>query len=122
MPNLLNLTAETGANLIGDDTGGASGSGAAQVTFTSSAAGGLAASFNKTAVSAPTVAVVSLDIASGASAPVLELRNQGFISAISIVFAASANWAGMGTFRVKIGDVYGHVPVLPDAVVTAAAR
>lgn len=119
MPNILNLTAETGADFIGDDTGGVAG--APQVSFRSAATEGLAANFGKTVLSSPSVAVISLNIASTASAPVFELQNQAFVSATTIITTTGAT-AGTGAIRVKYGDNYGWIPIFPSGSVTGAAR
>ena len=60
---------------------------------------------------------------SGASVPVFEFQRNAIVSAVSIVFAASGNWAGLAVVRVKKndGDTLGWIPVLPSATVTAAA-
>ncbi len=116
MSNLLNLTAETGADYVGDDA-----SNLPQVSFKSAATEGLAANFGKTVTSSATVAVVSLSIGSTASAPVFELQNQGFVSATTIAFITGAT-AGTGALRVKYGNNYGWIPILPDGTITAAAR
>lgn len=119
MVNILNLTAETGADFIGDDSGGAAG--VPQVSFKSSATVGLAANFGKIVVGSPTVAVVSFNLASTASAPVFELQNQAFVSATTIAFTTGGT-AGTGVIGVKYGDNYGWIPVLPAGAVTGAAR
>ena len=115
MANLVNLMAEAGASMLADDT---------QATLTlSNNAGGIALELNQGAVvGAPSVALLRLN-ASGASVAIMEFQRNAFVSAVSIVFAASANWAGLGGFRVKLSDgtTYGWVPILPPAVFTAAA-
>lgn len=68
--------------------------------------------------------IVGMDIrgASVASGAIMSFSGDSLISAVSIVFAASANWAGMQTFRVVLPDgTFGHIPVLPNAVVISAA-
>ena len=114
MPNLPNLEAEVGADYISDDA-------APGVTFLSSATEGLAVSFGKTVVGSPTVAQVRLNLNSTASAPVFELTNQGFVSVTTILFTTGAT-AGAGALRVKIGNDYKWIPILPDGSVTGAAR
>ena len=116
MPNLINLNAEVGADFIGDDAGNAAG-----VAFRSAATEGAAALFTKTVAGSPTVAVVQFSTNSTASAPILELQNQGFVSATTILFTTGAT-AGVGAVRVKYGNNYGWIPVLPDGSVTGAAR
>lgn len=137
MPNTINIDADTGANMIGDDAqptlrleNSSTGPGlsvdrllgTSGATITSNTTTGVGLNVGRTVVGSPTVAIVSINLGSTASAPVFELVNQGFVSAVSIVFAASGNWAGLGALRVKHGDVYKWITLLPDAVVTAAAR
>lgn len=160
MPNILNINAESGANIIGDDaqptlTLTNSSSGAAlevsrlvvtstatlagdinlstgvlagpatisgRVVFTSSATATNQVNFVRTVIGSPSVATAVFSV-SGASIPVMEFQANALVSAVSIVFAASANWAGMSGVRVKFSDgvTYGWIPVLPSAVFTAAA-
>lgn len=72
-------------------------------------------------VSSPTVALLKLGIGSGASAPVLELAEQAFVSCTTIQFTTVAV-AGTGAIRVKYGDNYGWIPVMNNTAVTAAPR
>ena len=112
MPNLLNLDSETGANFIGDD---------AEPALSMSNTVGPALEVKGSTAANATLSGLRLtqSIASGA---VLNLAGKSFVSAVSIVFAASANWAGMGAIRiVKTDGTFGWIPVLPGAVVTAAA-
>ena len=115
MPNLPNLSAESGADYISEDTL------APGVTFLSSATEGVPIQFARTVVGSPTVAIARLNINSTASAPVFELSNQAFVSATTILFTTGAT-AGVGALRVKHGDNYKWIPLLPDGSVTAAAR
>ena len=147
MPNLINLNAEAGANYIGDDvnasltiTNSSTGAGvqvdklvatssatvvaaelvgANRVVSTATATVPLVAT--RTVVGSSTVAMLALDIASTASGAVLELRNQGFASCTTILFT-TGGVAGTGAVRVKYGDNYGWIPVLPDGAVTAVPR
>lgn len=82
-----------------------------------------AATFFRSPVGNASVGVIAIT-ASGASVPALELRGSAYVSAVSIVYAASANWAGQGAIRVLFPDgiTYGWIPVLPSAVVTAAVQ
>ena len=114
MANLPNLNAEIGADFISDDA-------APGATFLSSATEGLAVSFGKTVAGSPTVAQVRLNTNSTASAPIFELTNQAFVSATTILFTTGAT-AGVGALRVKHGDNYKWIPMLPDGSVTGAAR
>lgn len=148
MANIINLNAEVGANYIGDDAqpalrieNSSTGPGisvdkllttsqatvaalnVAQLALVSGAtissltlAQGILAG-NATVGMA--IAIPTPSVASGAA---IKLSGQAFVSAISLVFAASANWAGMGAIRVVRSDgTFGWIPVLPSAVVTAAA-
>ena len=146
MARLMNLDAETGANIIDDDaqptltlanTSTGPGlkvddlvatAGATIVTaelvnsnrIVATAVGTTALTVQRTVVGNSSTAVMVLG-ASGASIPVLGLSGSAFTSAVSIVFAASGNWAGLGAVRVLYpdGTTYGWIPVLPSAVVTA---
>lgn len=76
----------------------------------------------RTLTGGSSIGLVQLSV-SGASVPVFQLQANSFVSAVSIVFAASANWAGMGGVRVLLSDgiTYGWIPVLPNGQFTAAA-
>lgn len=114
MANLVNLYGESGAALVGDDTGAA-------LTLKNTTAGP-ALRLESTPVGNSTIGVpLVLSANSGASVALVALANTGFVSAVSIVFAASANWAGLGAVRiVRTDGTFGWIPVLPDGVVTAA--
>lgn len=153
MSNLLDLWAETAASFIGDDsqpaltitnsstgaglqtnrlvvTGAATiggqvnfaGSFLGNVTIASGATEALAVTLTRTVIGSPSVALQAYQT-SGASIPVFEFKSNALVSAVSIVFAASGNWAGLSVVRVKFSDgtTYGWIPVLPSATVTAAA-
>lgn len=144
MPNISNLNAEIGANYIGDDaqpaitlyntstgpglrvmgfvaTSTASIDIAYLPTIRSGATEGVPLSLSRDVVSSPTVAVIALNIGSTASAAVIELQAQGFVSCTTILFTTGAT-AGVGAIRVKYGDNYGWIPVLPGGSVTATPR
>ena len=159
MANLLNINAEQGANIIGDDaqptltiTNTSTGPALAldRLVVTGAATVGGDVSFAGTTVGLTTItgpttlistatAVTPLNIirtqigngsvelavfsVSGASVPVFEFQRNAIVSAVSIVFAASGNWAGLAVIRVKKNDdtTLGWIPVLPSATVTAAA-
>lgn len=131
MANIINLDAEVGANFIGDDTG-------PSATFSNSSTGsGLevrklatvsGASIDSLNVGGPilaaaaTISNFNIVGASRASGAVLALKSDAFVSAVSLIFAAGAGWAGMGAIRVVRTDgTFGWIPVLPDSQVTAAA-
>lgn len=151
--NLVDLWSETQASFIGDDaqpaltiTNSSTGAGLQVdrlvVTSTATIAGGVSfagtlnsvltitsnttlaipLSLVRTVIGAPSVALQTYQV-SGASVPVFEFKNNALVSAVSIVFAASGNWAGLSVVRVKFSDgtTYGWIPVLPSATVTAAA-
>lgn len=136
MGNLINLNAAVGANYIGDDAqpsvefgNTSTGPGikvdklliASGASIMGSALTGAALSINRVAGNA-SVGTVQIS-ASGASVPIIQLLGQSFTSAVSVIFAAGAGWAGMGAIRVQLSDgiTYGWIPVLPNAQVTAAA-
>lgn len=117
MANLINIHAETGANMIGDDstptlTFENSSSGNALLVKTAGSGIGFAAQsgvtavpaavFDHSVISSATVAVMRLTT-SGASAPFFEFK--GFLASI-----ASAGSIVRG-IRVKFGDEYGFLPV-----------
>lgn len=115
MANVVNLNAEVGANFIGDDASPA-------LTF-SNTGGGSALRLSNTPTGNSSVGVLELGIGSVASAAAVGLVGGAFTSAVSLIFAAGAGWAGMGAIRVARTDgTFGWIPVLPDAQVTAAAK
>ena len=114
MANLVNLEAESGASLVGDDT-------APALTLKNTLATGPALRVEKLGAANASIAALELSAASTASVPVIGLVNGAFVSAVSLIFAASGNWAGMGAIRVARNDgTFGWIPVLPDGQVTAA--
>lgn len=135
MPNYPNLNAESQADMIGDDaqptlrlrnTSTGSGLHAEGLAVTSGASIDTLAMTGNIggAILAASATVSRLNIAgaSRASVPILSLKADAFVSCVSIVFAASANWAGVGAIRVSRTDgTFCWIPLLPDATVTAAA-
>jgi len=112
MANLINIDAETGANMIGDDT-------SPTLSFSNSTGPALEV-VGATAANA-TLSGLRLT-QSTASGAVLNLGGKSFVSAVSLIFAAGSGWAGMGAIRVvKTDGTFGWIPVLPAAQVTAAA-
>ena len=112
MGNLVNLYAESGASMVGDD---------ATPTLSMSNSTGPALEVVSKGVANASISGLKLSNASMPSGAVLSLGAGAFVSAVSIVFAASANWAGAGVVRVVKSDgTFGWIPVLPDGVVTAA--
>ena len=150
MTNTVNLFAESGADFIGDDVAPAltirnsstgaglkvdklsvsSGATVGYVVSSKVRIGDTAVAGNATTtvplsishtVSEPTVALINVNL-STASGAIISLAGQAFVSAVSLDFAASTNWAGMGALRIQKADgSLGWIPILPNAVVTAAA-
>lgn len=135
MSNLANWAAEAGANYVGDDAEPAfaflntsTGPGLrvfGLVATSTASVDALAVSGNITGpilAANATITRINLAGASRPSVAVLALKADAFVSAVSLIFAASANWAGMGAIRVARTDgTFGWIPVLPDGQVTAAA-
>lgn len=110
MANTINLTAETGANYIGDDSSPAltlenssTGSALLVETTNSTNPGVEIRAGRGTTIGAVTVAPLRL-LASGPSAAVLELKGTAFTSAVT-------SGSVIGAIRVKYGDSYYWVPV-----------
>ena len=146
MSNIVSLWSESQANMIGDDaqptlalkntsTGiglevdymvSTSGASIAIITgnplFTSNATAVNVHRVTRTVIGTASVALAMYSV-SGASIPVFEFQNNAMVSVVSIVFAASGNWVGLSAVRVKYSDntTFGWIPILPGAVVTAAA-
>lgn len=116
MANIVNLFAEVEPSMLSDDSSPA-------LTLTNTGAGAGIRITTTPAANATIGVPIRVGVGSVASGAVLALTETAFVSAVSIVFAASANWAGLGVMRiVRTDGSFGWVPVLPDAVVTAAAR
>lgn len=113
MPNVRNIDAETGANMIGDDT---------QPTLSfDNNGGGVSLEVKSAGAANATLTGLRLS-ASTPSVPAVTLVGRSYTSAVSLIFAAGAGWAGMGAIRVARPDgTFGWIPVLPDAQITAAA-
>lgn len=115
MGNLVDLYSETNPSLLSDDA-------TPGLTLTNTSTGNALRLSRTAAAGNSTVALLELAPASTASVAAIGLKNTSFVSAVSIVFAASANWAGLGAIRViRTDGTFGWIPVLPDGVVTAAA-
>lgn len=144
MAQIRNIDAEIGANMIGDDaqptlrfenTSTGPGLSVDRLVVTSSATiagldfgGSFTANtttkvpviFDRSTLAGATIGYIRF-VSSTASGALINLSAQGFVSAVSIVFAASANWAGLGAIPVTRSDgTLAWIPVLPPAVVTAA--
>ena len=111
MANLVNLMAESGADMIGDD---------ATPTLSFSNTVGPALSVAAKNVANASISGLRLTNASMPSGAVIMLGAGAFVSAVSILFT-TGGVAGTGAIRVVKSDgTFGWVPVLPDAAVTAA--
>lgn len=131
MANTINLDAEVGANYIGDDAqpsirleNASTGPGlSVDKLVTTSQATIVQANINPAILAAnATIVGINLGTTSVASGAAIALKGGAYVSAVSLIFAAGAGWAGMGVFRIVRSDgTFGWVPVLPDAQVTAAA-
>lgn len=130
MANLINLNAEDGANMIGDDaqptltlqnTSTAPGLKVDRIVATSSVT---VASLNLNAgifTAASTVVALNLWGASVASGAVFALKGDSMVSVTTIQFT-TGGVAGTNAIRiVKSNGTFGWIPVLPDAAVTAGA-
>lgn len=133
MPNLVNTHAEIGADIIGDDaqptltlrnTGTGPGLRVLGLSLQSTTSidqinlGGSAIPAANATIGLP-FHIAGTSRPSGA---LIALKVDAFVSAVSLIFAAGANWAGMGAIRVVRTDgTFGWIPILPDGQVTAAA-
>lgn len=112
MAQVRNIDAESGANMIGDDV-------SPTLSFSNTTGPGLEVVGSTAANATLSGLRLTQSVASGA---VLNLGGKAFVSAVSIIFAAGAGWAGMGAIRVVRTDgTFGWIPVLPAAQVTPAA-
>lgn len=127
MANLLNLDAETGANMIGDDaqpTLEISNS-STGVALNLKATGAAALKINTSILAANATIIngglelVGPSVASGA---MLKLINRTAYASVSTIKFITGGVAGTGAIRVVLPDgTFGWVPVLPDAAVTGIA-
>ncbi len=129
MSNIVNLEAEEGANIIGDDaqptlalkntstgpslkTEGVVMTGRASISAADVGTNILAAN--------ATVANLNVHGSSVASGAVLALKGDAMVSVTSIKFI-TGGVAGTNAIRIaKTDGTFGWIPVLPDAAVTAA--
>lgn len=121
MANIINIDAETGANFIGDDAEPA-------LTITNSSTGA-GVRTNRAEISPgilagnATITGLTFQTPSVASGAVMKFESGALVSAVSLIFAAGAGWAGMMAIRVvKSNGTFGWIPVLPDAQVTGAVQ
>lgn len=131
MANIINLNAETGANYIGDDaepalaiTNSSTGAGLQTDKLVATSSATIAqVNVNKGILAAAaTIVGMNFGTPSVASGAVMAFKGNAYVSAVSLIFAAGAGWAGMGAIRVVRSDgTFGWIPVLPNTQVTAAA-
>lgn len=115
MSNIVNLHAEEGASIVGDD--------AAPALTLKNEDGGQALKIEASATANASITGLELSASSVPSGAAISLTNTAFVSVVSIIFAASGNWAGTGGIRVVRTDgTKGWIPILPDAVITAAVE
>jgi len=113
MANVVNINAESGANMIGDD---------ATPTLSFENTVGPALEVKAKATAGASISGLRLADQSIASAAVLSLGNTAFVSVTTILFTTGPV-AGAGAIRVVRTDgTFGWIPVLPDGSVTAAPR
>lgn len=116
MSNVVNIDAESGANLIGDDSDAA-------LTIENSSTGS-ALKLDQSGYAANATGGAALELVSNsiASQAMLKLTGaQSFISVSTIKFITGGT-AGTGAFRVVLPDGrYAWIPLLPDAAVTGIA-
>lgn len=142
MTNLLNLDAETGANMIGDDaqptlsfsnTSTGPGikvdslvvTGSATIASMNLAAGdfvGSTLTVNSAIKAAKaTIVAITLRGASVASGAIFKFTTDALVS-VSTIQAITGGVAGTQVLRiVKADGTFGWIPVYPDAAVTASA-
>lgn len=111
MPNLVNLNAEAGASMVGDDS---------SATLALSNTVGPALEVASKGVANASISGLRLTNASMPSGAVMMLGVGAFVSVTTLLFT-TGGVAGSGAIRiVKSDGTFGWVPVLPDAAVTAA--
>lgn len=145
MSNLINIDAESQADMIGDDAqptlrlrntstgpglhseGLAVSSGASvdlfygQKAFASSATVGVANIGGPILAAAATISNLNLYGASRASGALFALKGDAFVSCTTILFTTGAT-SGTGAIRVVLTDgTFGWIPVLPGGTVTPVA-
>lgn len=128
MANILNIDAETGTNIIGDDSQPAltieNNSTGRALDLKGAAASALRVSVSTGAANATAkspLELVGTSIASGAVLSLVGLRAWAFCST-STIKAITAVAANCGVIRVcKPDGTFGWIPVYPDAAVTGIA-
>ena len=91
-------------------------------TINSSATIETALTLNKTVISGPTSATLTLGVASCPSGPAIRLAGTAFVSCTSIDFGDTEAAEGHGAIRVAFTDTdtLGWIPVLPNGRIDAA--
>ena len=112
MSNLVDLWAETNPSLNTDDT-------TPSLTL-SNATVGPSLKLVRLGAGAASVGMIQIQ-ASGASVPILQLNANSFVSAVSIIFAASANWAGMGGDLATNPHYQDFIKTVPRSILRQAA-
>ena len=131
MANVVNLHAEEGAKIIGDDaepafqlSNSSTGPGlrALGLVATSTASVDALTLGGPILAAAATITNLNLQGASRASGAVLALQGDAYTSIGSIDFAAGSDWGGLGAIRVVNSDgTFSWIPTLPDAAIESAA-
>ena len=132
MSNIVNIYAESGANMISDDatpaltlsnSGGGFGLEARGAVLVSSASRDRLSIGSGTALAAnATIVGLNLSAGSFASNAVLRLVNLSAYVSTSTIKAVTAIAANCGAIRVVRPDgTFGWIPVYPDAAITAIA-
>src|SRR5258705_12629880 len=113
MANIINLNAEVGANYIGDDaqpavafSNSSTGPGIQVDRIVATASATIAQVNVNSGILAAAATVVGINVSptSVPSGAVFNFRGGAYVSAVSLIFAASANWAGMGAIRIVRSD------------------
>ena len=113
MSNIVNIKAEEGANIVGDDS--------APALTLKNTGGGTALKIEGSTVANASITGLELSASSVPSGACISLTNTAFVSVISIIFANDANWAKWGAVRVvKTDGTKGWIPIFPDTIMKMA--
>lgn len=123
MANLINIDAETGANMIGDDSQPTltldNSSTGAGLAVTTASATGPALTVTKSAIGNISVGVLRVVGNSIASGAVLEFSNKAFVSITSVILTSVAHTDY--AIRVQVGLETRWIPCFKDAAIIGAA-
>lgn len=115
MANLININAESGANLIGDDA-------QPTITFQNTSTGAALSLIQAAKAGNATVGIgMTINGQSVASGAVFAFTGDALVSASSILFTTGGV---AGTYAIRVvtpKGTFGWIPVLPDGAVTLAA-